>query len=194
MDKQRRGRGKHLLNVRSAVFSSVELSRALGSRTAIKRAVDADKLIALGAGFYSTPDLDPSVAQVLVVARFYPEAVISGISGLVIHDLSDEKLQKVTVDMPKDRPLRNAILQVRRVTKNRFIGIEKMDYFGHTIRIYDVERLLCDAYRVDRGAIFFKALKRYLKSYKPQFEKIAKYDKALGTKVLRALQQELANA
>ncbi len=185
---------RDLLNAKSFVFSSAELSKALGSRTAIKRAVDADKLIALGAGFYSTPDLDPSVAQVIVVARFFPKAVISGVSGLVIHDLSDEKLQKVTVDVPKDRPLRNALLKAKRVTKDRFVGIEKRNYHGHTIRIYDVERLLCDAYRIDRGALFFKALKRYLKSQKPQFEKLAKYDKILGTKVIRAIQQELADA
>lgn len=179
--------------MKSAVFSSKELSRALGNRTAIQRVVASGKLVALGAGYYSTPDLDPSVAQVLVVAKFYPKAVISGVSGLVIHDLSDEKRQKVTVDMPKSAPIRNAIMESRRVTKARFIGIEKQDYFGQILRIYDIERLLCDAYRIDKGALFFKAMKRYLKAHKPQFEKIAKYDKALGTKVLRAIQQELAD-
>ena len=194
MGRKSKSKAEMMLSSKSSVFSTSQLSRVLGNRTAIKRAVDADKLVALGAGYYSTPDLDPAVAQVLVVAKFYPEAVISGISGLLIHDLSDERLQKVTVDMPKHRPIRNAIMQVRRVTKGRFIGIEKMEYFGHSIRIYDVERVLCDAYRVDRGAIFFKALKRYLKKHRPQFERIAKYDKALGTKVLRAVQQELADA
>ncbi len=184
---------KQLLSSKETVFSSSELSKVLGSRPAIRKAVDANQLVALGAGFYSTPDLDPSVAQVLVVARFYPQAVISGLSALVIHNLSDEKLEKVTVDVPKSRLIRNAILQARRVEKGRFIGIEKLDYHGHSIRIYDVERLLCDAYRVDRGFIFFKALKRYLKVHKPQYEKIARYDKALGTKVLRSVQQELAN-
>ena len=179
---------------KKAVFSAAELSKILGSRMAIKRAVDADQLMALGAGFYSTTDLDPAVAQVFVVARFYPDAVISGISGLAIHNLSDERLEKVTVDLPKDKPIRNAIVHSRRVAKNRFIGIEKINYHGRSIRIYDVERLLCDAYRVDRGAIFFKALKRYLEDFEPRFEKIAKYDKELGTKVLRSIQQELANA
>ncbi len=182
-----------ILSAKTSVFSSRELSRALGSRTAIQRAVAADKIVALGAGYYSTPDLDPSVAQVLAVAKFYPNAVISGVSGLVIHDLSDEKRQKVSVDVPQKHPIRNAIIQSRRMTKDRFIGVEKRDYFGHRIRIYDVERLLCDAYRIDKGFLFYKAVKRYLKAHKLQFEKIAKYDKRLGTKVLRAIQQELAD-
>ena len=182
------------LAARSSVFSSHELSRALGSRTAIQRAVAADKLVALGAGYYSTLDLDPAVAQVVVVAKFYPKVVISGVSGLVIHRLSDEMLQKVTVDTPKDRPVQNAIIQSRRVSKSRFIGVERRNYFGHSIRIYDIERLLCDAYRIDRGALFFKALKRCLRDHKPNFQKIIRYDNVLGTKVLPAIQQELADS
>src|SRR5689334_18583742 len=106
MGKEKNQTAAGVLNTSSAVFTSAELSRALASRTASNRAAGTAKLVALGAGYYSTPDIDPSVAQVLVVARFYPEAVISTISGLVIHYLSDEKLQKVTVDMPKDKPLR----------------------------------------------------------------------------------------
>lgn len=191
--KRKRENRRKLLGKKVAVFSSAGLSKALGNRTAIKRAVDSHLFVALGAGFYSTPDLDPSVAQILVVARFYPAGVISGLSALIVHGLSDEKIDRVTVDMPKDKPIRNRILTARRVTKSRFVGIEKRDYYGASIRIYDVERSLCDAYRVDRAALFFKALKRYMKAYRPQFEKIAKYDKVLGTKVLRSVQQELAN-
>jgi predicted transcriptional regulator of viral defense system len=176
------------------VFSTPDLTRKLGNRMAILRAVNAGELLSLGAGYYSTPNLDPAVAQVIAVAKFYPEAVVSGLSALGIHNLSDERLQKVTVDLPRNRLTRNRLLQARRVTKNSLIGAITMKYFGHPIRIYDVERSLCDAYRFDRGAAFFKALKRYLKKYPHNFEKIAKYDKVLGTRVLRAIQQELADA
>ena len=72
------------------------------------------------------------------------------------------------MDIPKNRPINNALVQSKRVTKKRFIGIEKIKYFGKRIQIYDAERSLCDAYRVDRSALFFKALKRYLKMHKPQ--------------------------
>ncbi len=100
--KPRTGKTNVTGNSKAAVFSSAELSKELGSRTAIKRAVDSHQLVALGAGFYSTPDFDPSVAQVLAVARFFPQAVISGMSALVIHNLSDEKLEKVTADLPEE--------------------------------------------------------------------------------------------
>ena len=161
---------------------------------AIRRLVELDQLLALGGGYYSSPRVDPSIAQIHVVARFYPKAVISGISALIIHKLSDEKLDKVTVDIPKETKLANRLLDVRRVAKSRLVGIDPIDYFGEMIRIYDRERSLCDAYRIDRGALFFKALKRYLREHSPNPERIARYDKALGTKVLVAIQQEWADA
>jgi len=185
---------KRMISHGGSVYSSRELVKILGHRTAIRRLVDADELMPIGSGFYSTPVLDPAIAQVHIVARYYRKAVISGISALIIHRLSDEKLDKVTVDIPKETKLVNRLLDVRRVAKSRLIGITHMEYSGEPIRIYDVERSLCDAYRIDRAALFFKALKRYMHEYKPNPEKIAKYDKALGTKVLPALQQELASA
>jgi hypothetical protein len=185
---------KRIMEDDRGIYSSRELIKLLGHRMAIQRLVEGDQLLSLGSGFYSTPKVDPSIAQLHVVARFYPKAVISGISALIIHRLSDEKLDKVTVDIPKETRLANRLLDVRRVAKSRFIGIIRMDYFDQKIRIYDLERSLCDAYRIDRGALFFKALKRYMREYPPNPEKIAKYDKILGTKVLPALQQELASA
>ena len=174
------------------IYSSKELVKLLGHRTAIQRLVEADKLLSLGGGFYSTPKLDPSVAQIQIIARYYPQAVISGISALIIHELSDEKLEKVTVDIPQEMKLSNRLLHARRIAKSRFFGIIQKDYFGEQIRIYDIERALCDAYRIDRGALFFKALKRYLRDCKPDAAKIANYDKVLGTRVLTSLQQEFS--
>jgi predicted transcriptional regulator of viral defense system len=176
------------------IFSAQELIGVLGHRTAIQRFTEEGKLIPLGAGYYSTPKIDPMSAQIHVVGRFYPQAVISGLSALFIHGLSDEMPAKITVDIPKSTRLRNRLTEAKRVADSRLIGIIKMKYRGEKIKVYDVERSLCDAYRVDRGATFYKALKLYVESYEPNPEKIAIYDMKLGTRVLVALQQELADA
>ncbi len=175
------------------VYSSHELVGLLGNRTAIQRMVKADQLMSLGSGYYSTFNIEPGVAQIHVVAQYFPKAVLSGITALGIHGLSDERLDKVTVDIPLETTLANRFLSVRRVARSRLMGIIQMDYFGKNIRIYDRERALCDAYRIDRTALFFKALKRYIKQGLKNSEHIARYDKVLGTKVMRALQQELAD-
>jgi predicted transcriptional regulator of viral defense system len=176
-----------------SVFSAPELIRVLGHRTAIQRLTEEGQLISLGAGYYFTPKIDPSSAQAHVIGRFYPNAVISGLSALFIHGLSDEMPERITVDIPKSMSLRNRLIEARRIVDSRLIGITKIDYKGAKIRVYDIERSLCDAYRIDRGATFFKAIKLYVEKYSPNTYKIALYDKKLGTRVLVSLQQELAD-
>src|SRR3990167_487108 len=107
------------------VFSAEQLLKKFGHRTAIVRLVRENRLISLGAGYYATPNLDPFVAQIHVVARFYPKAVISGISALVIHGLCDERLDKVTVDIPKGTRVRNNLIDAKRVALSRLIGVTR---------------------------------------------------------------------
>ena len=88
----------------------------------------------------------------------------------------------------------NKLLYVHRVTEARLFGISKMDLDGAKIMIYELERTLCEAYRLDpAGPEFFTALKRYLKQKEPDTKRIKAYDKALGTKVLVHVMQELAD-
>ena len=180
---------------KKGVLSTQELVALLGNKMQIKRKSDEGILLPLGSGLYSSPSLDPFTASVISAGRYYPQAVISGLTALVIHELSDESLNRVDVDVPRGTSIRNRLLNVHRVTEKLMIGIEKIDFHNQKIRVYDVERTLCEAYRIDQaGATFYKALKRYFKKYPSKPEQIAKYDEALKTQVLRHLQQELADA
>jgi len=73
-------------------------------------------------------------------------------------------------------------------------GVVRLEINGQKIRVYSPERALCGLYKqaVD-GPAFLKALKRYVRSGQIDSESIAKYDRLLKTKVLRALSQELAD-
>src|SRR5690242_19518095 len=136
-----------------------ELLALLGNKMQIKRKSDEGAVIPLGSGLYTSPALDPFTASVIAVGRYYPQSVISGLTALVIHEMSDESLDRVDVDVPRGTSIRNRLMKVHRVTKNNLIGIEKIDFHNQCIRIYDPERALCDAYRIDpAGAIFYKAL------------------------------------
>lgn len=177
------------------VLRSRDLERFLGSRVAIKREAKRGKIQPLGSGFYASPSLDPITAAMVAVAKYYPQAVISGRTALFLHKLSDHAVERIEVDIPKNTSLVNKLLEVRRVTESRLIGISKMELDGAKIKIYDLERTLCEAYRLDpAGPEFFTALKRYLKQKEPDTERIKAYNKALGTKVLIHVMQELADA
>jgi hypothetical protein len=135
------------------------------------------------------------VAAVHATAKYYPQAVISGLTALQIHGFGQEFIEKVDVDVPRETSIRNKMLQVHRVPLARLAGVTELQYQGVSIRIYDRERTLCEAYRLDpAGALFFKALRRYVAKGKIDTAKIQQYDQAAKTQVLSHLRQELADA
>jgi predicted transcriptional regulator of viral defense system len=180
---------------RNKVMSTSQLEKFVSGRVVLTRMAEEGKIVPLGSGLYASPTIDPFVASVLAVPRFYPDAIISNLTALVVHGLSDERLDQIDVDIERSRSIRNRLLRVHRVPEHRLIGVATQKFHGEKLRIYDLERSLSDAYRLDRGGpIFFKALKRYLKGHKLRTDIILKYDEALKTRVLHHVQQELADA
>lgn len=179
------------------VMRSQELEKILGSRIAIKRQVELGNLYPLGSGLYSSPSLDPFTAAILAASKYYPKAIISNLTALVIHQMSDESLNQTDVDIEKSLSIRNRFLNVHRVSKKKMVGVIKMIFQGNEIQIYNRNRSLCEAYKIDpRGPLFFKALKRYLKSKTPDAKdlaEIATFDSVLNTDTLTYLQQGLAD-
>ena len=176
------------------VMKASELKPYIPSRTQIGRLVEAGELISLGSGLYSHPSTDPFTASLIAVARYYPQATISNITALVVHGLSDERIDRIDVDIPRNTSIRNKLICAHRVAPKNIIGGILLRYHGHNIRIYEKERALSDAYRIDPdGPIFLKAIKRYVKSKQIDADRIASYDEILSTNVLRSLRQELVD-
>ena len=177
------------------IMSHAELKKIGMKGTSLRRLTEAGLMHSLGNGIYSSISIDPFIAAVLATAQYYPHAIISGTTALQIHKLGQDYANRIDVDIPRETSVRNQMLKVHRVPKARIIGIQKMKFHHRMIRIYDIERTLCEAYRISKaGAEFFKALKRYVAMGKINSEKIQKYDLVLKTRVLLHLQQEQADA
>lgn len=176
------------------VMALAELTKIFGNRMEVSRKTREGIIQSLGSGYYASPELDPFLAALGVVAKYYPEVVISGRTALHIHDLSQDFIEQIDVDIERDKSLRNKLMKVHRIPSKRLIGISQTNYKGIRIKIYDIERTLAEAYRLDpAGPDFYKALKRYIKQGNIKADHIVHYDKVLKTKVMPHLQQELAN-
>ncbi|MCX6132102.1 MAG: hypothetical protein NTX25_23980 [Proteobacteria bacterium] len=164
------------------------------SRLALSRLAASGEIISLGAGYYADCSLDPFTASIFAVTRAYPEAVLSKATALVIHGLSDSRIDRIDVDILRESSIRNKLVCAHRTADGYLIGIEEIDYQGEKIRIYDPERSLSEAYRMDpEGELFIKAVKRYSATRPVKFEKISSYDQSLSTQVLRAVRQEMTD-
>ncbi len=176
------------------IFALSELVELFGNRMEVSRKAIEGIVQSLGSGYYASPGLDPFIAALGIVAKYYPELVLSSRTALRIHGLSQDYIEKIDVDIERAKSLRNKLLQVHRVPSKRLVGIIKINYQGMKIKIYDIERTLAEAYRLDpAGPDFYKALKRYMRKGNIKADQIAQYDKILKTKVMIHLQQELAN-
>ena len=176
------------------VLGLAELLELFGNRMEVSRKAREGVLQSLGNGFYASSELDPFLAVLVVVSKYYPKVVISGRTALHIHGLAQDYIEKIDVDIEREKSLRNKILQVHRVDSKRLVGITKLNHHGIGIKIYDIERTLAEAYKIDpAGPDFYKALKRYIKRGNIKTDRISHYDKILKTKVITYLQQELAD-
>jgi predicted transcriptional regulator of viral defense system len=176
------------------VMALTELIKLCGNRMEVSRKAQEGIFQSLGSGFYASPKLDPFLAALSVVAKYYPQVVISNRTALHLHGLAQDYIEKIDVDIEREKSIRNKLLKVHRIPSKRLTGIIHLNYQGIKIKIYDLERTLAEAYRLDpAGPDFYKALKRYIKLGHIKPDQIAYYDKNLKTKVLSHLQQELAN-
>ncbi len=179
---------------RKQLMTYAELAACGAHGTRLRTLADQGLILSLSSGIYASIQLDPFVASVLATSRYYPQTVISGLTALQIHGLAQEFVEKIDVDISRDSSLRNKLLHVHRVPNQRLIGITELNFHGGKIRIYDLERSLCEAYRIDpAGALFFKALKRYVAQGSSKPDALKNYDQTLKTRVLSHLQQELAD-
>lgn len=177
------------------VSSYSELAKCGATSAILKELVEEGKMTSVGCGIYASVSLDPFVAAVLATSAYYPQSVISGHTALQIHGLGEEYVDRIDVDIPREKSIRNRLLGVHRVPEKRIIGVTSMPYHGAKIRIYDAERTLCEAYLLDpQGPVFFKALKRYCSSGHVKADVLAGYDQELKTHVTARLRQELADA
>lgn len=179
---------------RRLIMKAGELSAYIPNRTQLRRLAQSGEVVEIGAGYYAHPSVDPFVGAVLATAKAFPDAIISNVTALVIHGLSDERIDRIDVDVPRTRSIRNKLVRAHRVAASDLIGAVNYKFHGHRIQIHSRERVLCEAYRIDPGgAIFFKALKRYVRAGEVNPDPIAAFDEVLGTAALNSLSQELAD-
>jgi len=187
MDKITKYLNKHV------VAKTSELQKIAKSRMSIIRLAEAGLIQSPMRGYYCLPKVDPFTASLVIVSKYYKHAVISGISAAKFYGLTDESINKIDVDVLTSFNIQNSFLKVKRIGKNRFIGIKEVTLLKNKIKIYDEERTLVDLRLKYSSAIFYKSLKRYIKKGHVGFDKIKKYDQILSTTVITSIMQELAD-
>lgn len=126
-----------------------EMERRGVSRTEISRFVREAKLEKAAKGLYVSPNAESD--PLFELQYRYPKAIFSHETALFLLG-EGERAPPDTDDYLQSSGtarLKNEDVTVRKVADNRFtIGLASaITMFGHTVRVYDLERTICDLFR-----------------------------------------------
>ena len=132
-------------------------------------------------GIYVLPDAWPD--EMYLVGTQFPKAVFSHETALYLHDLSEKEPIPLTVTVPAK--YNNPLLAQKSVNivyvKPEWYGLgisEAVTPGGHTVKVYDRERTICDIIRRRSEmdiAIFAYAVQQYARGWEKDLPKLMDY-------------------
>lgn len=177
------------------VITSKQITAAGLHRSILQKYVLDGKLFQFGRGLYTKTDVWED--DFYLLQRKYERGIYSHNTALYLLGYSDRTPAKYTLTFPKgyhSSALEKENVLIKRVVKDNYLFgiIEVKSPCGNLIRIYDLERTLCDILRgndFDIQIINF-AMKKYAYSKEKNIHKLMKYSELLHVKqkVLRYME------
>ncbi|MGM9873345.1 MAG: abortive infection protein [Bacilli bacterium] len=149
--------------------------------------VKKNNLIKYGTGFYARNDWIKD--DYLVFQYLYPKYIFSFFSAAYLHGLGDYNPPFLEVTGPKNyRPFplpKNGIITHTDTLKETYnIGIIEVEtIFGNKIKVYDIEKTVCDFIKYRKkidSESFVKCLNLYKKRIDKNVNNLMKYAKIMG--------------
>lgn len=184
------------------VINTQDASELLGSKMAISRLVDKEVIERVeGAGkigLYCLPETNTEAMGFAALSHYYSNCVVSGITCLRLLGLGQDFIDKIHVDIPYPKDMKNQLFEVHRVSPERInnVMVKSFEDKGiiFPIKIYSPERALHEAYKYYGGTdAFYRAIKRYSTMYLDRklpaksYEIIRSIDEKVGQKIIELL-------
>lgn len=137
-------------------------------------------------GIYQPTAYEPKVEflweGLAVVAASIPNGVICLISALCLYELTDQIVREhwIAIDN-RAKAVKRPHARIVRM-RNLRLGLDSMSLGEHTLRIFDQERTVVDAFRLLDLEVAIKALRAYLEraqGHKPDIQKLQAYAQIL---------------
>lgn len=157
---------KELIEKNNGIITTKVIDENNIHRQYLKNLVDQGYLIKVSRGLYVRPDKD--VNEFYILGEQYKSGIFSHNTALYFYDLTDRTPFELDMTFASNIRVSNYMLAPHYISKEKLeIGlITKKLEDGTSIRIYNMERTICDIIR-DRNKIdsqiFNTALKEYMK-------------------------------
>ena len=165
------------------IYTTKELLELGETEYSIRNRLKTKTLYLLERGIYSDNPLDTADSEVFI-SKKYPSAIITGLSALYIYDLTDHipDYHYLATEQHSFPIRRKDVKQSYQHHSFFSIGVTTKHIDGGNIRIYDLERLLIELFRLKEKyprEIFYEALDSFRKiREKLDFYKVNQYLKS----------------
>ena len=150
----------------------------------LQKLVDAGELNKFGHGLYARNDVWED--GFFLLQRKYSRGIYSYETALYLHGYTDRTPMRLTMTFPKgynNTSLKNENVSIKRVIpENYTLGVAELKTpCGNVVKVYDLERTLCDILRGSGSdiQIIVPAMKRYAGSKNKDLHKLTEYAKQL---------------
>lgn len=167
-------------------------------RVYISKLIDMGKIERVSRGVYVA--LGEIEDEMYYMQIKYPKLVYSHETALFIHELTDRTPFEYSVTVPSGYKVtqnvsdRNKVYYIKKQLHDLGIIIAKTS-FGNEIKVYDVERTICDVLRSRERIdiqIVTEALKKYVKLKSADFSRLSEYAKVFRVdKILKKYMEVL---
>ncbi|MBR4261194.1 MAG: type IV toxin-antitoxin system AbiEi family antitoxin domain-containing protein [Clostridia bacterium] len=183
---------KELIEQNNGIITSKIIDENKIHRQYLKNLVDEGYLIKVSRGLYVRPDKD--INEYYIMGEQYKTGIFSHNTALYFYDLTDRTPFQLDMTFPSNVRISNDMINSHYISKDKFeIGLTTKELEdGTTIRLYDMERTICDIIR-DRNKIdsqiFNTALKEYMNRKDKNLNKLYEYAKQFS--ILKILKMYL---
>ena len=183
---------KEIIELNNGILTTKIVDENNIHRQYIKQLVDEGYIIKVSRGLYVKPDKD--INEFYIIGQQYKSGIFSHNTALYFYDLTDRTPFELDMTFPSNVRISNELVNSHYINKEKFeIGlITKELEDGTTIRLYNMERTICDIIR-DRNKIdsqiFNTALKEYMKRNDKNLNLLYEYAKKFN--ILRILKTYL---
>ncbi|MBR2241508.1 MAG: type IV toxin-antitoxin system AbiEi family antitoxin domain-containing protein [Clostridia bacterium] len=183
---------KQLIESNNGIITTKIIDENKIHRQYLKNLVDEGYLVKVSRGLYVRPDKD--INEYYIMGEQYKTGIFSHNTALYFYDLTDRTPFELDMTFPSNVRISNDMINSHYISKDKIeIGLTTKELEdGTTIRLYDMERTICDIIR-DRNKIdsqiFNTALKEYMKRKDKNLNLL--YEYATQFKILKIVKMYL---
>jgi predicted transcriptional regulator of viral defense system len=177
-----------ILEKNNGFITSTQVTEAGIQRRVLSELVNTNTIYRVERGIYALPDVWED--EMYFLQYRYKKGVFSNETALYLHDFSDRTPQTYMLTFPQGynaAGLRKHNVKARFTTLDKYdLGLsEKASPCGNPLRVYDIERTLCDIVKGNNSCdiqLVNKAMKAYAESKEKNIAKLIDYSEKLRVK------------